>query len=973
MLPDGFLIRLRNMRLDKDARWICRQDFDQFATSTAGGLAALVATDLHTLDGRLLAAGDDRSGAFYPAGLFDLVAHVDTWRSDPPGASGRLSLVNHVRNIGRLGPLADNTSINTIDGAVLPDGTTAPLACLAYNYGGTIYFHIFRTTTDATILRGQVGITSESPRVVAVGDSFFIIGVTGAGAVECTRYNATTGVSTIFQIAAAGAAISAIDARVNFAGNGFHVAVHRAGPTTQIHPVTSGGVVGGTITGPATAFNFVTVIESSTRVNLVAVLAAGGVNLYSYLAGVLNPGAPTNVFPGRTTASQAGACLSTTGDISIVIQRSDGANNGSILKEVRTTATHVLATSQEVWPFSQNDVLVSKPLSHPNDLQGTTVFAGALPGLGKLSNFLGVLGQQALGAVKEQFAGGRSSVGNLTQITYDPTTDRYYVPQYTTDIYGVTSPLMCEFSLGSTVRRQSVEMGGELYIAGGMVQVYDGHLLAENGFPDCPTIISATPSAGVGSLPSNTVLNFVATWEWRDSKGYFVTSRPSLVTQVTMGGADDTVTLIATAPHTIRRNVTSANVDTVRLVIWRSTAGVAQLRRAASVAIQGIGTIALPITTIILDSDTVVRAREVIYTQAGRGVLGAIQPHESPDPCQYICRLGERLLAAGGPDPFRAQVSKRSFPGETVTWSGASGFYVNGCQSAINGVGSIGKRGILFTRERIYQFFGEGPDDDGAGQYDDAQEIGGSIGLLDWRSILLTPLGLMFQGTDGQLWNLPTDGGPPFAMHQVQDTLRAFPTVVAAVMGVDQQLATFCCTNGVDSRLVSLDLRTQTWIVDDFATSTVLVAAGTRNGRLVYVTSAGLIFQEKEAGAAPNTFIEHGFATGDIKPYEWQQLVSFDWLGEMLGNAQLRARISYDNGLTFTTMSAVKVIATPAATIGQALKFNWAPLLRKCDRFRLEFTAITNGTATAGLAHNQFNVNLIGASGPKRLSASQRG
>lgn len=972
MLPDGYLVRVKNMRLRAEARWGVRYDYDALPTTTPLA-SALRATDLLSYDDRLFAIGDSNTVTTTPS--IDLYEYVDhsqfAWSGTASAAlSARLGLATDLRDMGR--PPSQTSDVTVLDCAA-HDG----LVCMVFETSSASIVHVFRADTDATLLFEEVAITR--PRVVVIGGVFFIGGISGSTiALRSYDPGADQALQTETDIFSAGAAIVHWDMSATGAADGAWAAVHRSTPTTSIKKLDSLGAVTLTFAGPAVNFQRVSICETSSFVVLAVVETAGStVDMYSYThAGAANAG-PTNLFGVSTTLVQPGIVdqsVSAT-DVVAIYAEVNGSPGTDIRYESRRCSDHVMLV-QETWPESS---LSSMPAVLPGAEDLVHVFAGAqhegesLSGATLLGNYLGLMRQQIVASYRERFTGSLTALSHTPRIARDSETGQFYWPNLSADGDERHVPLVTEFTLGGSSRRQTAQIGGVLYIAGGTVQMFDGRQMFEAGFQEIPYISSATPSNGAGSLPSSVPLLVAVTWEWRDSKGNFHTSRPSLVKTVTMGASDDTITVVAAGPHSLRKNLTSDVMDgTVTAVCWRSVSGINQLRRSNTELVTAFGE---PVTFVLVASDATVRANAVIYTQGGRGVLSAVEPHEAPLPAEYIWRFGDRLLTAGGPNRYQAQVSKRLFAGEPVQWSGASGFFIRGPETAINGVAAIGNRGILCTAEKLYHFGGDGPDDDGANGYRDAVEIDGSIGLMGWRSLVSTPIGLMFQGSDGQLWVLPVDGSPPSSFRQVQDTLEAFPTVVAAVLSTDEQLVSFFCSNagGTDSRIVSFDLQAKTWIVDEFATATPITAATSYQGRIVYL-SGGIAYQERSAHP-PATFIEHGIITGDLKPFGgagYGEFVSVPFLGEMRGDHDLRLRFSLDSGTTWATCKTFEH-RTATDAVGKVLRRSWAPLTRKGDRCRLEILARTPGSATEGLVFNQFSLELIGASGAARRPSRERG
>ena len=249
-----------------------------------------------------------------------------------------------------------------------------------------------------------------------------------------------------------------------------------------------------------------------------------------------------------------------------------------------------------------------------------------------------------------------------------------------------------------------------------------------------------------------------------------------------------------------------------------------------------------------------------------------------------------------------------------------------------------------------------------------------STGLMTWQSLVETPLGLFFQGSNGQLWVLPRDGSPPQWIGQpVRDTLVAFPTVTSATLVTKEQLVSFTCNNSgaTDSRVVSYDLRAKTWIVDEFASVTPIASACSYQGRLAML-SAGIVYTEKTT-LTPATFIEHSLTTGTVKPFgNWGQICSIEIMGEYRGDCNLRCRISYDDGKSYTNLATHQLRSTEFA-VGDTVERSWAPLIRKCDSFKLDFQALTPGSATEGFVFNAWRIEYMAERGASRRAAGARG
>ncbi len=970
ILPDGYLSACKNVRLRKDGRFGVRADFDAIGNTTQN-TAPLVPYDLIGFDEGLLAIGDGNgfSGDTAPWDIAALTSTTpSTWRmTSQTGGFTRIGRVSHLREIAGLpsGSISSAvTSVSRIDCAAANG-----LVCLAMQVSSTrVFFHIMRASTGATVLEHHP--SGIRPRVVVVNGVFFLLYLgTTPNVLHLASFNPA--VDTAAQVLAdlsSGTTIACYDAATNLAGNGFWLGLNLAGPTTSITPVNSSGVAGSPITGPAVAYQHLAVRETTTRVHLLSVIAAGATQLRSYTTGGSLSTGPTTIIattndrqPGLTNATFAG-----TEGVEIALEPTVATYVGFAAWYKINALTHATISSAPL--MISNAHLGGKPA-----VSGAINYHHFFPYVKVDGAFLshgvasGDTDSNILTYVyKDRFSAVASDPDTTPAVALDASTGKWYWPNLFLGADGHASPRITEFDFGSNARRQTATIAGKLYLASGIVQTFDGKTLMESGFFEKPTILSATPSNGAGSLPSSTTLLVAAVFEWIDRQGDLRQSDISDVTTVTMGVADDIITLSIAGPIGNKGSEGPINV-----VAYRSIDGISQLRRCESAQTYTAGS-AVALTLLLADS--VVRANGVIYTQAGRAALGAILPDEAPLAADYICKLGDRLLAATADG---AQVSKEIFPGFEVEWSGAEGFLIPKVSDRITGVGALDQRGFLFSSERIFQFSGDGPNDAGENRFSEPTLVPGSTGLMTWQSLVETPIGLFFQGSNGQLWVLPRDGSPPVWIGQpVRDVLVAYPAVTSATLVTKEQLVSFTCNNtgGTDCRIVSYDLRAKTWIVDEFGSATPITAACSYSGRLAYI-SAGIVYTEKTS-LTPGTFIEHSLTTGRVKPFgsEWGKFCTIGLVGEYRGDCLLRCKVSYDDGKTFTTMGTVfSLLASGGLAVGDSIEREWNPARRKAEHLKVLFEAITAGVASEGFVFNKWRLATQPSQGMSRSPAAQRG
>lgn len=959
LLPDGYLSACKNVRLRKDGRFGVRADFTAIGNDTATS-TDVVPRDLIGLSDGLcaLVSPSDVSG---DTTIWDVADYTGTGAEWKPSAldSGNpaittLSTATSLRSVQVFDATEVGADFSITRFDVAAAGGVIGIAYEVASSSSAIRF--IRASDGAVILK--TFLDGVRPRIIASGTTFFFCSVDSSTDIKLAKFDPTTDSDkTNLTNAFTGVAFSAYDMVARASGSGFWVVVNTTAPATTIRPFNSSGTAGSDITGPAVLYDHVAIRETTNRVHLVSVLAAGTCQLRSYtLLGALSTG-PTTIV--ATSDRQPGISDATTGGVeSVLVCAEETAANNDVYRIIVNATSHATVALGSAIPET---FLAAKPVSG-GSANYHHVFGCVVPDGAFFSTLL--MGASArtvrtVAAFTNKFSATKPSADHTPQIARDSSTGKFYWPTLTISDAAVARPLLTEFDFPSSARRQTAQMAGLLYVGGGAPAVYDRRSVLPCGYFERPRILTAVASNGAGSLPNSVTLNVALVWEERDSIGNIVQSDVSDVSQVTMGGSDDTITLTTSTPHGQR-------ADSNGLAIGhRSVSGIAQLRRGEQALLGG--------TVTFLAADATHRANGIIYTQTGRGALSGTTPQEAPFPADYLWKWGSRILAANADQAF---VSREIFPGEQATWSQAVGFTIPKISERIKGVAALDQRAFLFTSERIYWFAGEGPNDLGEGRYSEPLPLPSSTGLEDWRSLVETPLGLFFQGSNGQFWLLPRDGSAPIWIGQpVRDTLVAFPVVTSATLVTEEQLVSFTCNNTAltDARIVSFDLRAKTWIVDEFASSTPIVSACSYQGRLAMI-SAGVVYTEKTT-LTPNTFIEHGLTTGTINAFGsgWGKYCRFGLVGEYRGDCDLYARVSYDDGKSFTTLTKIHQLRAASYAVGDTVDVEWTPTRWKAQSIRLDFSARTAGSATEGFVFNNCWLETLREGGVGRKASTYRG
>ena len=496
----------------------------------------------------------------------------------------------------------------------------------------------------------------------------------------------------------------------------------------------------------------------------------------------------------------------------------------------------------------------------------------------------------------------------------------------------VVQPALSEFKVASTDRRQACEFDGQLIITGGTPLTFSGgpHY-TDIGF-EPPVLGAASTSNGAGTLTNSATYNYCAVFKYIDASGRTTQSPPSAIQVITMGAADDTVTLVFSGPKTPKGQATLGTSCVLEVYRTVSSGGVpgATFHLTQRAIVTAFGT---PITVVDTQPDSTLVDEPILYTQSQTPVA-----HEAPLPNRYIAAGRARAIAGGIPDETAVQFSKLAFPGEPIEFAlpGLLAFSVS-IGEPVTAVFALDDSFLVASARHIYRISGAGPDHSGQGEFGPPERIPGLGGVRDWRSVAETPSGYFFQSSDDRLLFVDRGGGVSWAQGQaVRDTLTTYPVIQAAAYCRNQNAVFFGCTNsgGSDGRTLVFDLRREVWYTWTSAPFNAVKSLVDQNGLVTVLNLTGAVHQESGSYLAAGGRVE----TGNIKNgsfASWSALRRIGIRGTGLDAAgSLTVSVDYDDGAGFVSLGSHATSGT-----GAFLKY-WVPGGRKVDSFRVRIDAV---------------------------------
>lgn len=980
LAPMGILATCKNLRVRKDGRLSCRHGYQPLSTSAGG--SDFDVFDLHDFNGRLLALHSNATDG-YPTQASEYAPTAASglrWFTPQPWHD--LTPFTALRDLDVASP--PSSGVDEIDSAA----GGGHVCVITRSVGGVVMAVVIRESDGQAVFISELSSNLSRPtahfRVTFAQDTFYVASLRADNSLDILSYaiggsSFDTLVNQAFSSSATAPVfdIVPVDNPTSTAFTGARVCIaFDRGTTTDltIRVYTgSGAQVGSDITlaGTDTISASVNCDQTANRISLAIVVTGGAATLRTYnmstralLVGATSvTGIGTHITLTRIPAPPSGAnqlavIATTTGNDTLVSVVTEAAHAGtasaSLGKLVHTTrCVHWTSTTGTA-----------------SNRQYAVVFGGYVaPDIASTSRATNALFFVVTGGVGSVAGNVHMATRDFTRATprtlrnvglhLDTSNSRVTWCALRDSGSGTSMPAVTSFARHSAARRQGVTFGGLRYFAGAPMQVYDGRTLTEH-FQEVPGIISATPSNSTGTLTNSATYTYVAHWETTLADGSFWQSAPSDPFPVTMGAADDTVTLVVSTPHhsaVANGSTSQVGADIVcvvsRTVFAGGVEGSLYRQVKTSTVPVGLGNYGDNLTIVDEMPDATAAVQTALYTQAARGSLSGCLEHNAPRAGEYVAASESRLYVAGQLRANGFQVSKEAFIEEPFTFSEFSTFFGQ-VAGRVRALYSLDGVRLLFTTDELFAVPGAGPDDLGGGQLESPVRIPSPSGIEDWRSMLESPEGLWFQLDDGKLYLLPRGGGAPvWAGVEIQDTLASYPVITGACKSRRDDALLFACQNtsaGTDGRIIVRSQRTGIWCEDTppLTASEGIEAICSFEDSVVYVTG-GAPYQQSTTSFADgtSTVIPTQLKTQPLYPFGVGGTgLIHDVLidGEYRSAGTLALRVSYDDGANFSSLPSFSLTGL---AVGATVQRKWALPLVGARSLVVELT-YTPSTAGEG-------------------------
>lgn len=404
---------------------------------------------------------------------------------------------------------------------------------------------------------------------------------------------------------------------------------------------------------------------------------------------------------------------------------------------------------------------------------------------------------------------------------------------------------------------RSAECGGELYISASPLSVYDGRTVFDHVFPRAlviGSINSSSPTAG--SIAAGNYL-YAFTREYRSAVG--VLHRSPVVTAGVSAGATATVTIVlASCGLTTKIDVgtgTDFPAIPVVAVAHRSVVNGSNYHRLTFEPVYNtirydVEAASQTFVDTRADSDiggglgATLGTRPLLYTSGG--ILEDMQP-----PCGITLALHRGRLWIVTGDRRTIWFSK-SFLDDFGVAPGFSTSFRILFDKDLVAIGSIDDKLIPLAADAIWYIAGDGPAPNGSNSdFSTAIPIQTDVGCTQPRSVVSTPMGLMFANASG-IYLLTRGLEVVFIGRPVQDTFADFPNVTSATLVSRRNQVRFTCRSGEGKLGIVLvyDYAEERWATRTYDLSP-FVSSCVWGDRWIALTADGWIVRENlESDAA---------------------------------------------------------------------------------------------------------------------------
>lgn len=534
--------------------------------------------------------------------------------------------------------------------------------------------------------------------------------------------------------------------------------------------------------------------------------------------------------------------------------------------------------------------LYTKAWSHTDNNGNRSVYLGVAHESDLQATYFVITGDGTV-VGKQQYTngGGLRDIGrnlaNVTQVgdvfSYAILKKNRIVSENAT-IFTPTGVMRTSVDFSNVNRFVAKQLGNNLMIVGGVLNMYDGQSIVEHGFLLWPERV-VTAAVGSGGSLADGVYQVYVVYEWADNYGQIHRSRPSVASSVTCSaGGSDSITVTAPTLRVTRKDGSSRAAVSVVGYVTEVNGSIAYRFTSVSTPILND----LSVDTVSLGTITsVTTSNEILYT------TGDVLANDPAPACSVIEVFQNRAWLAGLEEASAVNFSKENKIGAPVEFTADFTKAIESGGGRVKALSFIDDKLIAMKSDKSYITYGDGPNDtDTLGGFSDFESIAFDVGSENPRSITRIPGGIIVKTKKG-FYAIDSALNPSYVGADVE----AFNSLEVTSANLIPDLNEVRFTTATGEMLI------YNYFYGRWSTATNLAGPAARvwKNKITVLRSDGTIFVQnpsvwKDAEAAYGMVLESGWISfGNLSSFK--RVYQLMLMGSYKSNHKLRVKIAYDN------------------------------------------------------------------------------
>lgn len=308
-------------------------------------------------------------------------------------------------------------------------------------------------------------------------------------------------------------------------------------------------------------------------------------------------------------------------------------------------------------------------------------------------------------------------------------------------LFTPTGVLRTTVDFSNSNRFIAKQLGDNLLIVGGILNMYDGQSVVEHGFLLYPERVVAAAVGSGGSLANGSYLVYVV-YEWTDNFGQIHRSRPSVPVTVTCSaGGTDSISVTAPTLRLTRKDGTNrANISVVGYVTEANGSIAYRWTSVSTIIANDVTADTVALTTIT----TVSASNEILYT------TGGVLPNDPAPACSVIEVFQNRAWLGGLEESSAVWYSKENKVGAPVEFSEEFTKSIASKGGKVSALSFIDDKLIAMKPDTAFITYGDGPNDTNTlGGFSEFESVSVDVGSQNPRSITTLPGAIILKTKKG--------------------------------------------------------------------------------------------------------------------------------------------------------------------------------------------------------------------------------